>query len=851
MIASFLKKIASKFFGQGVTDHLGASRKEIDDLYDHESFSDYLPWLYCDQEEETYHCTDDGQGFIWECSPINFSTEKTLQMSEAILRLPLPVHSVIQFILHADPNIKPVVRGFKHLRRKSSKVSQTAADRYVAYLRKCTLGAARNGGIPLRSFRLFVAIKLPPGNTLSKDQKEKINRETTEILKSIGVWPQFMDPHSFSEWVRRLMNEKVPEQIRPDGQETAGLINEMRSLSKQVLFAGNDVNIEDDHMKIGNKHWVCMTPKTFPMEVDPLETSGLFGGVWGLRSDGSQITTPFIYALNIVIDSLKNPIRSKCDLLLMQGAVGSFARSLQRKQEESVWAVDKVEHDVFARAMPIMWFYDTDLIKVREARSRAKTVWEGSGYIIQEDKDMLAAMWLSMMPLGFRVTKNNLTMFERDFITPSDAIMNILPIQGDFSGSNEPVYLLQGRKGQIIPFSIFTKKADNYNGFIAAASGKGKSFLMNFLCFNGRATGVKLRVVDLGGSYEKLCSMDGGRYIDFADSHNQNLCMNPFTNVNENELDEDLLAISYIVMQMIYAAVDDIRPPKEEYMLAKEACQWAWNTHGRDASTDEVFQYLSEYPKYTDRGHTEEIISMAHHMAFTMYDYTSNGSYGSYFVGRSNFDIKNDDFVVLELDALRNIKDLFKVITLLVLDAAQRDLYLSDRSEPRQVIFDEAWQFLGGGNKLMLDIIESGYRRARKYHGSFFVITQSLLDRQKFGDIGNIIWSQADFKFLLESGDFKAAKDAGLIDYSDFTMELLKSVKTNAPAYSEVFCDTPFGRGVGRLSVDDYSYFVYTSHPAENAEMLALAREGVPWPDIINFMVQKYRKPDPVMQEAA
>ena len=835
--------LARKLFGFNLVSEMGVTKRDVENLYYHEKLSDYFPWMVYDDEGEHYINSDDTMAFMWECSPLCFSSPKTLQLSEAILRLPLPVYSNIQVILHADPNIKPIIRGFKYLRKGSAPIVQEATDRYANFLWKCTAGLKRVGGIPLRNYRCFVVIKLPPKAELSDDTKEKIQGGMTEILKSMSLWPIGTDPNTLVEWLRRLLNKKVPENIRAlDGAETASFYNPTKSIGKQVLFSETDVSIEPDHIRLGEKHWVCMTPKTYPMHVDPLETSNLFGGIWGVRSDGSQITTPFLYTLNIIIDDLKNSIKTKCDLLMMQKAMGTFAMSLYRKQEESAWAVGKVDSgETFARVMPIMWFYHDDLQRVKEVRTRAKYVWEGSGYVMQEDKCMLAGLWLGSLPMGLRVTKNNLNMLERDIIAPADAIMNILPIQADFSGSNEPVYLFQGRKGQIIPMSIFSKKADNYNGFIAAASGKGKSFLMNFLAFNGRATGVKLRVVDLGGSYEKLCSMAGGRYIDFAEAKTQNLCFNPFTNISPKEPDEDIQAISYIVMQMVYAAVDNPQPPKEEYVLAKEACQWAYNKKGTDASVDDVFVFLSEYPNHTDKAHTDDIMKMAKHMAFSMADYTSAGQYGSFFVGKSTFNIADDDFVVLELDALRNKKELFKVVTLLVLDAAQRDLYLSDRADPRQVIFDEAWQFLTGTNKMMMDIIESGYRRARKYHGSFFVITQTLLDRKRFGDVGDIIWSQADYKFVLESEDFEAAKKVGLIDYDGFTMEMLKSLKTNAPSYSEIYCQTPFGRGVVRLAVDDYSYYVYTSHPAENAEMLAMVRDGMSWPDTINEMIRKYR----------
>ena len=50
----------------------------------------------------------------------------------------------------------------------------------------------------------------------------------------------------------------------------------------------------------------------------------------------------------------------------------------------------------------------------------------------------------------------------------------------------------------------------------------------------------------------------------------------------------------------------------------------------------------------------------------------------------------------MELENLKVKPDLYKVVTMLVINAVTQDLYLSDRSRHRLIIFDEAWQFLDG-----------------------------------------------------------------------------------------------------------------------------------------------------------
>jgi len=179
-------------------------------------------------------------------------------------------------------------------------------------------------------------------------------------------------------------------------------------------------------------------------------------------------------------------------------------------------------------------------------------------------------------------------------------------------------------------------------------------------------------------------------------------------------------------------------------------------------------------------------------------------------------------------------------VTLQVINAVTQDMYLSDRKTPKLVIFDEAHMFLSGGeSEILKKVIEEGYRRARKYNGSFTVVTQSILDLRDFGPVGRVIRSNSAFKFYLQSVDFEEAKMNGLLDADEFTMRLLKSVRTVKPRYSEMFMDTPFGMGVARIIVDPFSYYVYTSDAKEIAEIEKLVDSGMSYEEAIGEMVRR------------
>jgi conjugal transfer ATP-binding protein TraC len=104
-----------------------------------------------------------------------------------------------------------------------------------------------------------------------------------------------------------------------------------------------------------------------------------------------------------------------------------------------------------------------------------------------------------------------------------------------------------------------------------------------------------------------------------------------------------------------------------------------------------------------------------------------------------------------------------------------------------------------------------------------------------------VIRANSAFKFYLESVDFERAAAENLIDYDPFAMQVLKSVNTRKPRYSELFMDTPFGAGVGRLVVDPLSYYAFTSDAREIAEIERLVSGGRSYEEAIREMVRIHR----------
>lgn len=804
---------------------VGPATEDIVSLVERDRLVNFLPWIAYDEKERFFFNADDTVGMMWECSPLCFAGETTITTLQALFRLNVSEKAIIQFILFADPHVEPILYDFKAMKLRDDALVREVSKNLALFYEGGTEGMANLNGIPVRNFRAFIMIKFPV-TEMDKLNLGEIRGTIQETLQGAGLHPEHVDPSSLLDWLRRLMNDEAS--LNNDAYD------DKREIRKQVFFS-TPVETKFSRIEIGKKQFRCITPRIYPKRGTIIQTNKLFGGIMGQLTDGDQIRTPFIYSINILMKNQKSKLHTKCNIILQQKGVGSFAPSLARKQEEHMWAADELERGtLFLKVIPTLWVYGSDERLVNESVTRAKRIWEGQNFVMQEDKGILMSLFLLSLPFGLYDVKANVETLDRDHVMPVDSIAVTLPVQGDFAGLGRPAMLFTARKGQLFGLDIYHKKGvNNHNALICGTTGGGKSFFLNYLLFNYYAMKAKIRVIDIGGSYKKMTTLCGARYLDFSEE--SQVCLNPFSNIVDVE--HDIPTIAPIVAQMIFSSGNN-SPSETEMTLITQAVRWAWNQEGTAACIDTVYEYLSNFDSYSSAG--GEIREAATRLAFNLADFVSSGTFGRFFNGKSTFDISNDDFVVLELEHLLPKKSLFRVVTLQVINAVTMDLYLSDRSDRRLVCFDEAWQFLGESSTLK-QVIEEGYRRARKYHGSFTICLQSVLDTLRFGAVGNVIRENSAFKFYLESPAFEEAKNQGVLDYDEFTMQILKSTKSLKPKYSEIFMDTPLGIGVGRLSVDPFSYYAFTSDGEEIAEIDRMVYAGMSYEDAIRQMVRKYR----------
>jgi len=797
----------------------GARYSDLESLVDHTGLSDFLPWLLYRQTDNAYLNTNNTVGYIWECTPLTFSGIAEVKQLESMLRTKFPKDTVMQFILHSDHDVTEFVDTYQQNKTREDPLVRKSIQQYSDYLEEGSEGLASCHDIPVRNFRLFVT--LYSKTSMSEDLVSIVE----EMLTGAHLNPRQIGPDILLIWLRDILNGR-----KYGG--SASTYDENIPLRKQIIQTDTSIDFTKAPFQIGGLFARCLTPKANRKRIDPMTANSLCGGFMGGSDDAEQITSPFLLTFSIIFEDLKFTLHQKANMTMMQKSTGSFASAISRRMSEFGWALDKFENDQFMRFIPTIWVFDDDKERLRNSVSRVKRIWEGKDFVMQEEAALSKILFIAALPFGLYTDRGNVEKMDRSFIAHAGATARFVPIQADFRGSSKPVLAYIGRKGQCIGVDLFDERANNQNFMVAAESGSGKSFLLNNLCASYYAAGAKVRIADIGYSYQKLCSVCNGRFMDFGV---EKPVINPFMASYRDEEDRkknEVTAVN-IVAEMAYSA-SGAALTETEWTLVKGAVDSAFKTGNIERGIDYAEEWLRKFPAMAPDIESHELefaVSKARELAFNLHDFTSSGRYGMFFNGPSTFDISSDEFVVLELDRLKGDKELFTVVVMQVMNSVTQDLYLSDRSDKRFILFEEAASFLkqNGVNDLtrLAAIIEEGYRRARKYHGSFGVVLQSLLDLNSFGSVGPVLKANAAYKFLLQGNDYQAAIDEGIVDYKGFAIDLLTSVKNNKPRYSEMFLDTPLGSGVARLSVDKWNYWIATSAGAEVAKYNQLVNSGL------------------------
>jgi conjugal transfer ATP-binding protein TraC len=778
--------------------------------------ADVLPYQSYDPETGLF-MNKGSAGFMLEALPLLGAGDETGTILASLMTDVLPDGMDIQVTLWASPQIGPVLDAFESVRSQRGGVYAWLNARRRDYLARGRYESlARSGAVRLRHFRVFWTLSQPV-KSLDESTTQKLVQTRDDImssLSSLGMPSRPVNAEGLLSVVDAWLNPAW------DLQPAHYHWHAHEALARQLTNPECHHAVHWDRLQIQNHEsaWDVrsFTPRDYPGQWTQGQMTQALGQLF---NDRLQMPCPFILqfqgrALNAESSLSRIQLRAMRHDQAVRSPAAKFQPSLQHTHDELNWVrqyLDSGGRLIHGGFQVTAWAPPGE---APAAERRIRDLFRANGWQLAKPLGLqwpyYMALWPMMMSEGLYDDFDQLQQWRTH---TAHSAVNQLPLQGEWQGSRRPYLLLPGRRGEPAGWNPFENEG-NYNVAVAAASGKGKSTLVQEYITALVGAGGRVWVIDVGRSYEKTCRLLGGEYIEFIPD--APLSLNPFTTVDR--LDEALALLKplFATMARPHSTISD-----EEASDLEQALRAAWAEAGRDAEVDTVARWLADQPE-----------PRAQNLAHLLYPYTRAGMHGAYFNGPCDLDLSNP-FVVLELEELKGKPDLQQLVLYALMVQISDRMYRGGRDQHKACIIDEAWDLMSGDNAAAARFIETGYRRSRRYNGQFITITQSINDY--FANAAaQTAYDNSDWMLLLGQREtaIDQLRQSERFPLDGYTERLLKSLQTTAD-YAECCIKGPAGLTVHRVVLDPYSRILYSSKGNDVEAVQTLQHQGYTLQDAV------------------
>ena len=471
------------------------------------------------------------------------------------------------------------------------------------------------------------------------------------------------------------------------------------------------------------------------------------------------------------------------------------------------------------------------------------------------------------------------------FLTLSDAAVCLMYKEHIQHSEDSPLKIYYtDRQGVPVAIDITGKEGknkltDNSNFFCLGPSGSGKSFHINSVVRQLHEQGTDVVMVDTGNSYEGLCEYLGGKYISYTEE--KPITMNPFNitqaemNIEKIDFLKNLILLIWkgsdaqvselefrIVEQMVtdyydayFHEFDGYDPVQRETLrktlTAYEKRRNSENTEDQSLLEKKVEERIAQLEKrrkalkvtslsfntfYEYSCERLELICLENNISGIDYDryiymiqpFYKGGTYDKILNENVDTTLFSETFIVFEVDAIKENKKLFPIVTLIIIDVFLQKMRI--KKNRKVLIIEEAWKAIA--SPLMAEYIKFMYKTARKFWASVGVVTQEIQDIIGSEIVKEAIINNSDVVMLLDQSKFRERFDSiqailGLTDVDCkkiFTINRLEN-KDGRSYFREVFIRRGTTSGVYGVEEPHECYMTYTTERAEKEALKLYKKE--------------------------
>ncbi len=838
-----LKSTLAEFFshpdaGVPANDYLSDDdelpyQQEMNDYFNQHRMASLLPFESYDEDNQIFH-NETNIAFILECPPLMGASEQTEKVMNELVNYNVPTGTAIQFMTFGSPNILPRLRYWADQRILSDEEAYndetgarqrgTNTYRRLGRLRvEHFIEGARKSLFPnvnyiVRNFRTFVNFTFSVEPTELKIREIiNIRDAAIGILTSVGSKPTIVDADMFVDLMDDIINQKQKLKRDPISWDKGMTLAQQIDSPETCLMAGRSGlaigELTGNNSKPQRALDVrCLSVKNYPSSWALWNMSELIGDN---QNDYLRIPCPFLFTYGLYYPD-QEAMRTKVEYTSArakakaESPMARFIPNLQVQNDDWQTVLKQTSN-----GETLLWTYHQMVLFAEPgegnvAEESTKAIFKSHNWGLQRDSFMQVPAFLSALPMMFdKAMFHDLKKLGRVRRQLTNNIANMLPMFGEWTGTQTPKMLMFGRKGQISFFDNFNTAAGNFNIACAAESGNGKSFFASEFINNTLGLGGRAIIIDKGGSYKNYCALKEGTYIEFIDT--LDVCVNPFTNLRN--YDEAVTVLKPLIAVM--AAPNRKDEWDWENSAIEKAIEAVWRARGNRATISDIAVTLLAM----DDDRAKDIGDM-------LYPYTKQGVYARYFDGAANLDFSNP-LVVLEMEGLSGKGDLQRVMLLIIMYIATNVMYQSPKDIQKVCLIDEAWQLMDGDNSAAAKFIENGYRVARKYNGCFMTIVQGITDYYKSATTKALIQNSGWYIWLKQKDTTieQLHRDKQL-DLDAYKKTMIKSLRTVGGQYSEMMIENDGCYSVQRLITDPFAHYMYSTNAVDSARLKEIQTES-------------------------
>ncbi len=370
----------------------------------------------------------------------------------------------------------------------------------------------------------------------------------------------------------------------------------------------------------------------------------------------------------------------------------------------------------------------------------------------------------------------------------------------------------------VLDLPMSTGKITNRNVFVLGPSGSGKSFVMNTYMHQLYVQNTDVVIIDTGHSYKGLCQYVGGDYITYTEENP--ITMNPFlfTKKEYNQEKRDFLTS---LIALLWKGKDGVLSPLEHTALSEVIRSYYKEVFKPKSSISEPsFNSFYEFsiPELDTIRKSNNIIINVEEYSYVLKEFYRGGSYDKTLNKQSSNSLFEQQFIVFEIDNIKDNPVLFPIVTLIIMDVFLQKMRL--KPGRKTLMIEEAWKAIA--SPIMATYIQYLYKTVRKWNGQAILVTQEVEDIIGNEILKKSVINNSDTIYLLDQSKLRSNYEeiAELLSLSAieqskiFTINKLQN-KQNRSKFKEVYISLSGEGDIYGVEVSTMQYFLFSTESDE------------------------------------